>query len=321
MADTKNYDFYPFAGVPTFLRAPLVTPENRLDEKPFSIGVLGIPFDEACAYSPGSRFGPRGIREHSLRVSNMGVYDHKEKRAYLYEEFQRKSILDFGDVNIIPCDIEGNFQRITDAVHRIIDKDALVISFGGDHSVTYPIVRAFSEKPVHVIQFDAHADYLPISPGYENTNGHPMSQIARMDHVKSLTQVGIRSVREFSFLDSIADGNRVIGMDEFHEIGPQGVADSIPAGEPVYVTIDIDAYDMSLCPGCGSAEPNGFLYAELRDTLAAVARHNPVLGFDFVEVAPLIDIRTDLTSYIAMLTVMEFLGKICDQPHWKKRYE
>lgn len=317
----KNYSFYPTCGIPTFLRAPLVTPENKLDEQPFSIGVLGVPFDLGATFSPGSRFGPRGIREQSLRVADQGYYDYRAKRGFLGEELARHSILDFGDVDIVPCDIVGNIDRTTAAAKHIVDKGALLISFGGDHSVSYPLVRAFEGKPIHVIHFDSHPDYLPISPDYEYTNGHPMRQIRRLPFVKSLTQVGIRSIRDFGMIDSLKEGNRVICMDEFRAIGPDGVAACIPEGEPCYVSIDIDAFDISLTPGCGSAEPDGLNYAEMRDTLAAIARHNEIVGFDFVEVAPPLDITTNNTSYLAMLTIVEFLGKICDQPYWKKRYE
>lgn len=321
MAVKTNYDVFPFVGVPTFWRAPLVTPENGLAQQPFDIGVLGVPFDEGATYSPGSRFGPRGIRDHSLRVSDLGYYDHQEKRAYLSDPRIKAGLLDFGDVSIIPTDIEGNLHRITEAAKYIVDRDALLVSMGGDHSVTFPLVQAFSEKSIHVIQFDAHPDFLPISPQFEYTNGHPFSQISRLPHVKSLTQVGIRSIRSFDFQTSISEGNRVIDINEARAIGPQGVAESLPAGEDCYISIDIDALDISLTPGCGSAEPDGFTYAQLRDCLSAVAKRNRIVGFDFVEVAPMMDIATQNTSYIAMLTMIELLGKICDQPYWTQRYE
>ncbi len=321
MASEKFYNQYPFSGIPTFIRSPYVDLESNFRDKEYSIGILGIPFDEGATYSPGSRFAPRSIRAQSLRMPSKGIYSYDEKKEYLVEEYKRKSIVDFGDVTIIPCDIEGNFDRITSSVRKIIENDALLISIGGDHSITYPTVRAFDRRPIHVLQFDAHPDYLPIEPNFENTNGHPMTQISKMKHVKSLTQVGIRSIRSFDGIGSIEDGNRVVSMKEFKEIGPKGVAEILPKGEPVFVSIDIDAYDISLVPGCGSAEPNGFMYNELRDTLAEVARHSEVVGFDLVEVAPDMDIRTNLTSYIGLLTIMEFLGHICDQPYWKKRYE
>jgi agmatinase len=191
---------------------------------------------------------------------------------------------------------------------------------GGDHSITYPVVRAFSE-PLHVIHFDAHADYAPFVHDLRFTNGHAFRHIAPMKHVESLTQVGIRSLRNSRGMieDSINDGNRVVTMPEFHEMGPGGLAAIVPQGAATYVSIDVDVLDMPLVPGCVSAEPNGMTYAELRDSLQAIAAHSRVVGFDFVEVNPQLDVGTGVTSYLGAHTVIEFLGHICDQPTWAKR--
>lgn len=312
-----NFNNYGFAGIATFLRADYL---KDLDSRDFSIGVMGVPFDEGCPYSPGSRFCARAIREQSLRFSRDGYYNHEEDRVFLGEELSRNMLIDAGDVNIVPTDIIGNINKTTTLAKKILDKGALLIALGGDHSVTYPIVKAF-DTPIHVIHLDAHADFLPIMPGFEYTNTHPFRHINEMEHVKSLTQVGYRSIREPTGIDSRKAGNRVIGMREFRELGPEGIANCIPKGEPCYVSIDIDVLDSSLVPGCVSAEPDGFTYVQLRDTLAAIAKRNKVVGFDMVEVTPQLDVPTGITSYLATLTVVEFLGQICDQPYWKERYK
>jgi agmatinase len=138
-----------------------------------------------------------------------------------------------------------------------------------------------------------------------------------------LVQVGIRSLRNTKEMvyDSKADGNRIVTMREFREEGPEGVAATIPKGDNVFVSIDVDVLDISLVPGCVSAEPNGMAYADLRDTLFALARHCNIIGFDFVEVNPQLDVGTGVTAYLGAHTVIEFLGRICDQPYWVKRRE
>jgi agmatinase len=108
-------------------------------------------------------------------------------------------------------------------------------------------------------------------------------------------------------------------MGEFRRIGPQGIAQLLPEGSRVYVSIDVDAMDMSLVPGCVSAEPNGLTYPELRDSLKAVAERHDVAAFDFVEVNPQLDVGTGVTAYLGALTVIEFLGHICAQPRWSSR--
>jgi len=90
----------------------------------------------------------------------------------------------------------------------------------------------------------------------------------------------------------------------------------VPKDAAVYVSIDIDVLDLPLVPGCVSAEPNGMSYTDLRDSLAMLARHTEIIGFDLVEVNPMVDVGTGVTSYMGAHTILEFLGQICDQPRW-----
>jgi agmatinase len=195
------------------------------------------------------------------------------------------------------------------------------VVIGGDHAITYPVVRAYQE-PMHVVHFDAHLDYMPFVHGIEMSNQNAFRHIAAMPHVKSLTQVGIRSIRGSQQMleDSIGHGNRVLTLEESRDIGPAGVLAAVPEGAPCYVSLDIDVLDMSLVPGCVSAEPNGMNYQELRNTLFALAEHAEIVGFDLVEVNPLLDVGTGVTSYLAAHTIIEFLGAICAQPRWRQAH-
>ena len=309
----------PFVGIASFLRAPIC---SDLDALSAAIAVMGVPFDEGSPYLAGSRMGPRALREHSLRfVSGAGGYYNPEtRRQYLDVEITERLIADIGDADIAPTNVEKSFATTTEMVRAVLDRGALPVVIGGDHSITYPVVRAFSER-LHVVHFDAHADYAPFIHDLRFTNAHAFRHIAPMPHVASLTQVGIRSLRHSpaQIEDSIADGNRVVTVPEFRSLGPAGLAAIVPEGEAVYVSIDVDVLDLPLVPGCVSAEPNGMLYAELRDTLKAIAERNRVIGFDFVEVNPLLDVGTGVTAYLGAHTVIEFLGHICDQPWWAER--
>jgi agmatinase len=308
----------PYVGIPTFLRAKTVEDIAALDA---SIAVLGVPFDEGSPFLPGSRLGPRALREQSLRFAGRnGIYDVNERREYLKEEMERGLIADLGDVDIYPTNPEKSFAGLTESVRTIVARGALPVILGGDHSITFAVVRAFDE-PIHVLQFDAHTDYAPVTPELRFTNGHAFRHIAAMKHVKGLTQIGIRSLRTSpeQIRDILADGHRIITMGEFSTIRPQDVAATLPEGTRCYVSIDVDALDMSLVPGCVSAEPNGMSYAQLRDALRAIAERLDVVGFDFVEVNPTLDVGTGATSYLGAHTVIEFLGHICAQPRWTAR--
>jgi agmatinase len=268
----------------------------------------------------GSRFAPRSIREHSLRFGAEGYYDVRTDRKYLVRELTERRIVDVGDSDILATNVEKTFENITADVAGILERGAMPVIIGGDHAITYPIVRAFRE-PIHVLHFDAHMDYAPFIHDLRFTNGHAFRHIKPMPHVLSLTQIGIRSLRsaEAEFSDARAQGSRIVSMDELHRSGPAGFAETLPKGEKAYVSIDVDVLDLPLIPGCVSAEPNGMSYAELRDILIAIAGRLEVVGFDFVEVNPKLDVGTGITSYLGAHTMLEFLGAICEQPWWHRR--
>jgi len=302
---------FPLVGVPTFLRAPLCTDLDQLDAK---IAVVGVPSDEGSPFLPGTRLAPRSLREHSMRLcaGGAGYYDAGAGRTYLERELGEEEIVDVGDAVILPTNVPDTFAEITSMVRRIVEKSALVVALGGDHAITWPVVAAFEGEPMHVIQFDAHLDYEPFGHGLEFTNGHAFRHISNSRHVTSLNQIGIRGIRNGRepMEETIAAGNRVVLIDDFREGGFEEMLAAIPAGDRCYVSIDIDVLDMSLIPGCVSGEPNGMLYAELVDALGRVAEHLRVVGFDLVEVNPLLDVGTGTTSYLGAHTIVEFLGRI-----------
>jgi agmatinase len=306
----------PFVGIPSFLRAAICTNLGALDA---DIAVMGCPTDEGSPFMPGSRFGPRAIREHSMRFvsGEAGYYDPELKRHFLEHEIGQGRIADVGDADVLPTNVVDTFHNITGMAGQLLARGAMPVVIGGDHAISFPIVRAFTE-PLHVVHFDAHLDYAPFIHGLEYTNSHAFRHITRLPHVQSLTQVGIRSLRNTQTMmeDSIRDGNRVVTMEEFRDVSYRGFLDRIPRNAHCYVSLDIDVLDLPLVPGCVSAEPNGLLYAELRKTLFALAEHAEIVGFDLVEVNPLLDVGTGITSYLAAHTIVEFLGRICDQPRW-----
>jgi agmatinase len=304
----------PYVGIPSFLRAPICTGLSALTA---AIAVYGVPFDEGSPFLPGSRMGARAIREHSLRFTG-GLYDPATRQRFLEAELAHGLIADVGDVDIAPTNVEQSFRNISETVAAILARGALPVGLGGDHSIAFPIFRAF-DRPVHILHFDAHMDYAAEENGLKFTNGHAFRHMAALPTCLSLTQVGIRSLRsdQRQHEDIEAAGNRVVTMPDVRALGPEGIAALVPTDEPVYVSIDIDALDMSLVPGCVSGEPDGLTYPELRDALSAVARRCPVAGFDLVEVNPSLDVGTGATAYLAATVVIGFLGAICSQPRWR----
>lgn len=305
-----------YVGIPSFLRARIAP--DPADYGRARIGVLGVPFDEGSPFLPGSRFGPRGIREHSLRLPiSAPLFDPDTNETFLARELAEHLIIDVGDVDVRPAKPERSFELITARVCEMLEGGLFPVILGGDHAITYPVFAAF-DTPMHVIQFDAHQDFEEIDADLDRTNSHAFRHIAAMPTCLSITQIGIRGLRTTRrhVEEMRALGHRVIPMGETRALGATGIAQLLPEGSDVYVTIDVDALDISIVPGCVSGEPNGMGFRELMDSLRAIAQRHRVRGFDFVEVNPPLDIGTGATSYLGALIVTEFLGHICNQPRW-----
>jgi len=311
-----------FSGIVTFLRAPVCADLMTLDA---DFAILGIPFDEGTTWKPGSRMAPRRIREMAMRFASLGsgraygYFDLDEGKRYLERELREARIVDCGDVDILYTNPEGTFANATRAVDHILRQRTFPVVLGGDHAVSFPVVRAYSE-PLQVVHFDAHIDYSPFVHGVRFANTQPMRHIAAMPHVKRIIQVGIRSLRnaEEDIVDSRMFGNQILTVNQCRRLGADGFVELVGGG-PTYVSIDIDALDMPFVPGCSSAEVGGFTYDELRQMLFGLAGAADVVGFDLVEVNPMVDVASDNTSLLAAQLVIEFLGRIAESETYQRR--
>jgi len=307
----------PFVGIPSYLRAPIVTDLDTIDA---DIAILGVPSDEGSPWYPGARMAPRKIREMSVRYSEYGptqrhggYYDLDEDRRYLVHETKNNRIVDCGDVDIIYTNPEQTMNNVSSSVSKILDAGALPVVFGGDHAISWGVVRAY-QQPLTLLHFDAHLDYRPFVHGAEYGNGSPIRKMATLPQVENVIQVGMRSMRmsQDDLADARSGGNDVITMKQYRRLGLERILDKIPAGQPLYVSMDIDVLDMPLVPGCASAEPDGFGYEELKQTLFSIARHADVIGFDIVEINPMIDVGSNSTSLLGAQLGLEFMARVAD---------
>ena len=149
-----------------------------------------------------------------------------------------------------------------------------------------------------------------------------MRMITTLDHVDSIIQVGIRSFRthEEDAGDSIRDGNSIVTARDLRKHGTERLLDLLPKDGAVYVSIEVDVLDPSIVPGTSAPEPSGLSYDELRDALIAIARRTHVIGFDLVEVNPMIDNAAQLTSFIGVQLIVEFLARIVEHPAYRQRH-
>ncbi len=300
----------PFVGLCTFGKFPYQPDWNAIDA---DFAVLGAPFDFGTQYRPGARFGPRGIREASTLFSfgHAGAYDHEDDVIYLEADAVR--IVDIGDADIIHTDTINSHANIETGVRAILAAGAVPIVLGGDHSVNIPCINAFDDQePFHLVQIDAHLDFVDERHGVRYGHGNPMRRAAEKSYVKGLSQIGIRNVSSTArdgYEDARAMGSDIQSVRQFRKLGPDGMLDRIPANERYYVTIDIDGFDPSIAPGTGTPSHGGFLYYEILEFLDGLAKRGTIVGVDLVEVAPDYD-HSGSTTTLAAQVLLNLIGRI-----------
>ena len=303
----------PFVGHCTFGKRPICTDWNAIDA---DVAVLGIPYDMGTQYRSGARFGPRAIREASTLFSfgHGGAYDHEDDVTYL--PLDKVRIVDVGDADMVHTDTVRSHANAELAVRKILERGAMPVVLGGDHAINIPCVRAFSEHgPIHIVQIDAHLDFVDVRHGVREGHGNPMRRAAEQSYVTGLTQIGIRNVSSTAkegYEDARARGSSILSVRQARRLGTQGVLDKIPQGARYYVTIDIDGFDPSIAPGTGTPSHGGFLYYEVMEILQGLVKRGNVVGVDLVEVAPAYD-PSGITGFLAAQVLLNFIGYIFEE--------
>jgi len=292
-----------FVGVRTFLGAPY---NPKLDELNADSAVLGVPFDEGTWGQPGERYGPRDLRESSQE------YNHDLTEGFYYIDGDRtvlkgKHWVDVGDIEVWPTVPAQTDDKITAAVKKILQKKAFPVVLGGDHSITFPIMRAY-DVPLTLIQFDAHLDTWNGAPGNLDHASH-MLRSAKLATVKSIIQIGMRGLANDP--EAVENARKIhsqiITSEQIHRRGAQWALAQIPPQANVYITLDVDSMDPTLTPGTGTLEPGGLSFAEIDDLLMGVAAKGHLVGMDIVEVNPYRD-PSGRTAQTAVRLLVDTLG-------------
>lgn len=317
MAD-NSYDSgrlnLPFVGICTFGKYPYQPDWSAIEA---DVAILGAPFDFGTQWRAGARFGPRGIREASTLFSfgHGGAYDHEDDVTYLPAGKVR--IVDLGDADIVHTDTGKSHANIEYGVRQILKAGALPVVLGGDHSINIPCINAFNEDcaakgPIHVVQIDAHLDFVDVRHGVRYGHGNPMRRAAEKPYVSGLSQLGIRNVSSTArdgYEDARKMGSDILSVRQIRKLGVEAVLARIPEGARYYVTIDIDGFDPSIAPGTGTPSHGGFIYYEVLELLAGLCQRGTVVGVDLVEVAPDYD-HTGTTTILAAQVLMNLIGRI-----------
>jgi agmatinase len=260
--------------------------------------LYGMPMDWTVSFRPGARFGPARIRESSLV--------HEEYSHYLQRELKEIVYYDAGDIPLAFGNPERSLRQISDFVRQVLELGKVPIGMGGEHLVTWGVVREVARffPGLAVLHFDAHADLRTDYEGEPYSHATPLRKIAELIGGGNLYQFGIRSMTREEVEYTKEAGIHFYPFDVLEPL--KQVLPSL-AGRPVYVTIDIDVLDPAYAPGTGTPEPGGISTRELLAAIHEISRSNvQVVGADLVEVAPAYD-PTEKTPIVASKLIREML--------------
>ncbi|HEX4550253.1 agmatinase [Pseudomonas sp.] len=284
-----------YAGITSFMRR-----RYSRDLRGVDVAVSGVPFDTATSNRPGARFGPRGIRAASTGIA------WERHWPWTFDPFDHLAVIDYGDCDFdygsphtIPESIEAHAQRILDA-------GSAMLTFGGDHFITYPLLKAHARKhgALSLIHFDAHSDTWPDEDGKRVDHGTMFWHAAReglVDPARSV-QIGLRTTNDDH------QGFEVLDARQVHRRGCEAIVEAIRArvgDNPVYLTFDIDCLDPAFAPGTGTPVCGGLSTVQALEILGGLRGIN-LVGMDVVEVAPAYD-HAEVTSLAAATLAMEML--------------
>lgn len=302
----SGFDLPRFAGVPTFMRLPHVTPDHPRFQD-VQIGLVGVPWDSGTTNRPGPRHGPRQLRDASTMI-------RAQHQVSGLRPFEAANCADLGDVGPNPADIQDSMQRITAFYDQLVVAKIRPLTAGGDHLTSLPVLRALAkDQAVGMIHFDSHTDlFHSYFDGTMYTHGTPFRRAVEEGLLdpKRVVQIGIRGTmydsedRDFAK----ANGIRIIEIEEYFARGLKDVmaeARETVGTQPTYVSYDIDFVDPTFAPGTGTPEvggPNSFEALQVCRELYGLN----IIGADMVEVSPPFD-QSGGTAFLGVSIMFELL--------------
>jgi agmatinase len=250
---------------------------SKTDEELTGITLLGFPLDATSSFRGGTKFAPESIRKASWTLETYS--------PYLKQDLDDVLFYDAGNLELRPGDLLYSLELIENAVTEIIGKRKKILALGGEHLITYPIVKAMKERfgEIQIVHFDAHCDLR------DEYDGQKLSHATVMKRVKELGgaeifQVGVRSGTRREF-------EELLPVDS-----PSSLAARLNRDMPIYVSFDMDVFDPSLTPGVTTPEPGGLMFNEVMQYFSVLVKTN-IVGADIVELAP--DYDTTFVSSIS----------------------
>ena len=307
----------PYAGVSTLLDAPY-RPDapDRPDFAGLDVALVGVPMDLGVTNRAGARFGPRAVRE----VERIGPYNH----ALAVAPKGECNVADIGDVPLRSrFSLGDSIEDIAAFYARIQAAGVRPVSVGGDHSVTFPILKSLgAERPVGLVHIDAHCDTMGEIEGSKFHHGGPFRQAVlagALDPERTI-QIGIRGPAEIFWGFSYESGMTVLHIEDVDRLGIAGVVEkarAVVGDGPTYISFDVDGLDPAFTPGTGTPEAGGLTPREAQAILHGL-KGLDIIGGDVVEVAPQYD-ATSNTAMVGAQMLFEIFSLVTLGPSFKRR--
>ncbi|MEO1312444.1 MAG: agmatinase [Pseudomonadota bacterium] len=289
-----------YGGALSFLRRPYSRALDGVD-----VAVWGVPFDSAVTYRPGCRLGPRAIRAASVQLAELQAF------PWGFDPFDVLSVVDRGDVMLDPHHPEGVAEAIRAEAAVILEGGAKSLALGGDHFVAWPLLQAHAavHGPLALIQFDAHGDLWPDTPGRID-HGTMMGRAIEEGVVNPAhsAQVGMRTFHEDDM------GLEIFTAPWVHRNGTEMLIEELRTrvGEaPVYISFDIDVLDPAFAPGTGTPVSGGLASWQVLEVMRRLGGLN-LVGMDLVEVSPPYD-HAEITSIAAATVAHDWLCLLAEE--------
>lgn len=307
----------------TFLGVPMVDLDDQAGLAAADVVIVGAPYDGGTSARPGTRFGPMAIRQ----TDYLGHDGSRPHLALRVDALQDLAVVDAGDVEMAPGEIERALKAVEEAVYKISAAGAIPVILGGDHSIALPdatgVARQHGFGRVSMIHFDAHADTGDIEFGSLYGHGQPMRRLIESGALRGdrFLQVGLRGYWPGpETMRWMAEQN--MRSYEMTEIGSRGLDECLTEAfaialddcDGVFLSVDVDVCDPSHAPGTGTPEPGGLTARQLLDAVRRICIELPILGIDVVEVSPPYD-HADITAALGNRIVLEALSGMAVRKH------
>jgi arginase len=262
---------------------------------PGMISVLGVPFDKNSSFLKGAALAPPSIRKALLSTST-NLWTENGIDLSANTDWNILEDLDLKDTN-------KAFGQIENRINELLLQKARVISLGGDHSITYPIIRSYAKyySNLNILHFDAHPDLYDELDGNRFSHACPFARIMEENIVKRLVQVGIRTMTGHQREQAKRFGVEVIEMKDISK------ADQILFNGPVYLSLDMDCLDPAFAPGVSHYEPGGMSTRQLLGIIQNLQGN--LVGADIVEYNPKRDSQ-GITGMVAAKLLKEIVGRM-----------